>query len=207
MRILLFLFLIMTAANLFGQSTDYTIRISAVNHYGGEFMIDINKTGDNLKLVYWLLDSVAYHALNQDKQYIATNKKMLAMVKLPQINRDSLPILSNKLHALIEQYSRYSKDSITVSADINNWYVKLIEKIYAASDEQLESTIPYTSKLISEGVHFKIEIQNNGLNRTIYTISPTTVSNPLLSDFIHQTTFLYRKTRQTGFLNNRTSGY
>lgn len=209
MKVLFFLFLMMTATGLYGQVlvTDYTVKIDADSRSGSQFSIRVNKTGDTLKVVYAILDSVGYHALKHNQQYMGLNQKLLANVKSAKINRDSLPVILNQMDSLTKAYSHYSKDSISINAETNNWYVKLIEKLYSSPDEQLESKMPYNPKTASEGTKFTIVISTNGLSRTIYTVSPTTASNPLLSDFIHQTTFLYRKTKQTGFLDKRTNGY
>lgn len=208
MKIILTIFAFIPFAFCSGQALpeEFSIRIKATTSTpANEFIINIAKQNDNLKLVYGLRDSVSYR-LNLDKKYNALNDLVIA--SFATASRDSLVKLGAKQDSFRSVYSFYSKDSISVPVSDVNSYIELLKKINKTGNMELTNSSANAARNQREGPLFEFRIISPKESRVVYAQYPTASTNPLLYQLITESLKLYRDKKQNNFLDKkRTNGY
>ena len=207
MKFLQIFFLLFIPQILYSQTVKdtFTIDIRARSSaYSSRFNINIQRSSDQIKIVYAVRDSLSDERLKDNKDYATLSKQFLTANE--ERDKDLMHSILYQLDSI--EITSYTKDSIVFKPSANRHYTNLINEINTASTEQLENKEANKKRIVVDGTLFRIKIQSASGSRIIYANSPRENSHPLLTKFINKTMDIYRDEKQNTFLDKRkTSGY
>jgi hypothetical protein len=192
-------------AQLPNGPTIYIMAESQVN--GIAFSMCITDKGKRMKVVYKVRDSVSVKE-EQDTVLAAYRKLGMSITNI-SLQNDTLKGLMQKIDSLMQFYTYYSMDSITIRKKRNRSYTALMKTILKAPIDTLLQGANNRNRIVLDGTRFTFVLQNNGYSRKVNAHSPTKTSHPLLYALVKHTLALYRQKRPLNFLlqPNRTNGY
>jgi len=173
---------------------DLTINISASPSFEQRFGVDIYKRSNSVKLVYCLFDSIKFSGLKKDTAYQSFYSQF-------QKIKMEVPEWEKKLHAFLERYTAYTRDSIVINLKKDTSYNNVLLKVAKATKEQLE----LKRNVGFDGVSVAYTITTSTGITTAYAHSPTAVSQPLLYSLLTRSLAIYRQEKPDGILKRRST--
>jgi hypothetical protein len=168
--------------------------------------ISICKNAGTIKTVYKLKDSINNKELRENRRYAVLHEELPKV--LNKANRDSILKILRQLDSITNKYTIYDTDSLTLNANNNTSYSKLLNMVSVTGDVSLENNVYNKGRIVLDGTMFEFKIQTGHATRTVYAHSPDPKSNPILYKLLSQTLEIYRKTKANNFLSlSRTGGY
>ena len=170
------------------------------------FLINIYRSGQDIKIIYKLNDSVS-SLINSDT--IIENYRKIIRDTANHPNKNG--IVKNavtKIEELSEPYTFYSVDSIAFSINDKREFSSLLDSIFNYPKERLEKRIINKNRITLDGMKFRFIINNSYAQKVIYIHNPDATSSPMLWQLVHESLDLYRNAKKNSFLNvKRTYGY
>jgi hypothetical protein len=167
---------------------------------------NICKNAGIIKIVYKLKDSINNKELQENSRYAVLQEKLPKV--LNKANRDSILKIARELDSITDKYTSYDTDSLTLNANNNIRYSKLLHTVGVTGNTSLEYNVYNKNRIVLDGIMFEFKIQAGHVTRTVYARSPDPKSNPILYKLLSQTLEIYRKTKANNFLSrSRTGGY
>lgn len=191
------------------SSNNYSIIINATTSVSdSEFIVNIHKSPNDIKIVYILRDSVDDISLEQNKYHTVYKDTLFKLFNDLSANRNTFTLYASKLDSLTKLYSYYRKDSILLDVKTNISYNNLLNKIVRSTREELENKVGNKNRVTLDGTSFRFNVITSNQDKFIYANSPRETSHPLLYQLISETLNIYRQTKNNMFLDKRiTNGY
>lgn len=133
--------------------------ITATTYVSGEeFLINIFKSKNDIKIVYLIRDSLDDLSLEQNKNYKIYKDTLLKLFNNINENKKSFEFYIDKLDSLTKRYSYYNKDSIILKARKNITYNNHLREIFVTPSEKLENKEGNRNRIVLDGTSFKFQL-------------------------------------------------
>lgn len=183
------------------DSFSINIIVTTGSIQNGEFATKIDKNGNDIKMVYSFRDSIA-KAYYKDKRYLNLSS---SLKKNDRTNSSENLKIFKALHSVEEEYSYYSKDSLSLNARGTASFTGLLEKIVTTSKEELENLEVSKKRNLLDGAYYSFIIKTNKGTKYVYAISPDPKTHPLLSQLTDEVLNIYRKEKHNNFLDKMST--
>jgi hypothetical protein len=172
-----------------------------------EFFLETTCDANNIKIKIKVKDSVSQNNLRSD----STFKVIMDSVGKSNFSskNDTLMKLFKEMNLVIMSYTAYSVDSLYIPYQQFPAYKKLLNDIFNSSVAVLENIENNKGRIILDGTRMEFTLWKDEISiLNAYAHSPSTLSHPLLYQYLVQTLGIYRQKKASTLLTkNRTSGY